>query len=106
MHVLLQSSPHPPASLPAHKSGCGICSDPDVNPTLALPLTPPPPLARARRVGAEPACRVGAEPAAPTLKPLLPLWPAPAEWVQNLQNFKWSEEEVNDKLDTGEPASC
>ncbi len=26
------------------------------------------------------------------------------EWVQNLQNFRWSEEEVNDKLDTGEPA--
>ena len=24
------------------------------------------------------------------------------EWVQNLQNFKWSEEEVNSKLDRGE----
>lgn len=24
--------------------------------------------------------------------------------VQNLQNFKWSEQEVNEKLDTGAPA--
>lgn len=27
------------------------------------------------------------------------------EWVQNLQNFKWSEEEVNSKLDKGEAGS-
>ena len=28
------------------------------------------------------------------------------EWVQNLQNYRWSEEEVNSKLDRGEGVAC